>query len=468
LNEAPPPRAAARSSCRGILPLRLVPFETYNLLDDSTSYPKTFVVRLSFLGAADRTCLERAWSESLARHPLLSALVQRSRMRTSTWIAAPHRAAMEWFDSSESLDDGLGPPIDLTREPGVRLAVFASMDRTEWSFRFHHACCDGLGAFGFIEDMLAIYAGQQDKGHSAFSLRPLDTARLRKRGTFEVPARSIWQQTGDLWRGIHGNWRWYRDEPRPIESLNGKASPAGQPLRRPAFVVHEIDGEAFRWLRRTAQESSATLNDLLLKELFLALGEWAGRTDPALRLSILMPASLRVRDDQSLPAANVMGFSFLTRDGAQLGDPAQLLAGIRHETEQIRQYRLSLFFLGMLGFLSCCPPLLARLLRAEHCFASAVLTNLGDPTRRFMNRFPRRDGLLVAGNLVLQRIAGVPPLRRLTRVVISAVTYGGKLTISLQADPGVFSVTETEKMLAGYVRRLVKNDSVDRKGEGGS
>jgi hypothetical protein len=155
-----------------------------------------------------------------------------------------------------------------------------------------------------------------------------------------------------------------------------------------------------------------------------------------------------------MPAANIMGFSFLSRTAEQCDDPDSLLAGIRDETEQIRRYRLSLFFLGMLGAVNAVPGALRRFVRGQRCFATAVLTNLGDPTRRFVARFPRRNGYLVAGNLLLESISGVPPLRPMTRTAIAIITYAGQLTISLCCDPHHFSPADTQEFLNQYRAQL--------------
>jgi hypothetical protein len=91
----------------------------------------------------------------------------------------------------------------------------------------------------------------------------------------------------------------------------------------------------------------------------------------------------------------------------------------------------------------------------ERCFATAVLTNVGDPTRRFSVRFPRQeDNRLVIGNLLLENILGSPPLRPLTRAGAAITAYGGRLTLSLRCDPHCFSREQTRDLLAAYVTQV--------------
>jgi hypothetical protein len=114
----------------------------------------------------------------------------------------------------------------------------------------------------------------------------------------------------------------------------------------------------------------------------------------------------------------------------------------------------SLHFLGILGAVGPIPGALSLFLRANRCFATAVLSNVGDPTRRFSAHLRRRDGSVVAGNLVLENIAAVPPLRPLTRAATGIVQYNRRLVISTQCDPQCFSLQDAHDFQAQFVERL--------------
>ena len=96
------------------------------------------------------------------------------------------------------------------------------------------------------------------------------------------------------------------------------------------------------------------------------------------------------------------------------------------------------------------------MLRLNRCFASAVLTNVGDPIRRFRVRFPRRDNKAVVGNLLLENIVGVPPLRALTRVGVALTSYAGQLTVSLLCDRHCFSQQQARHFLEIYLNRIAQ------------
>ena len=60
----------------------------------------------------------------------------------------------------------------------------------------------------------------------------------------------------------------------------------------------------------------------------------------------------------------------------------------------------------------------------------------------------------MTGNLRLDKISGVPPLRPKTRGTVSIVTYCRELAINLRCDPQTMSTQDTRELLDIYVRRL--------------
>ena len=152
-------------------------------------------------------------------------------------------------------------------------------------------------------------------------------------------------------------------------------------------------------LRQAASAQGVSVNDLLIRDLFVTLMRWNTEcgNDPKRRnLRILMPQNLRDRDDRTLPTTNLVGFAFVTRRNQLCHRPDELLQSIGEETTLVRQGQLSRYFLGGLGAIESAG-LLPRLLRSSVCFATAVLTNLGDPQRRFITRFPRVSNGLAVG-----------------------------------------------------------------------
>jgi hypothetical protein len=196
-----------------------------------------------------------------------------------------------------------------------------------------------------------------------------------------------------------------------------------------------------------------------MRDLFVTLRRWNAeheREPGRRRLRILMPQNLRERADRAMPATNLLGFAFVTRRADQCLAPRELLTSIHEETEAVRRGQLSRYFIGGLAAVQSAS-MLRRVLDSSLCFSTAILTNLGDPTRRFVARFPRGDGGLVVGNLLFDRIEGVPPLRPRTRAAFSLFNSARTLSISLKCDPHLFSPADTQELMNQFLAQLAES-----------
>jgi hypothetical protein len=222
-------------------------------------------------------------------------------------------------------------------------------------------------------------------------------------------------------------------------------------------LTHNFSEVETRELRNRAKAQQVTLNDLLLRDLFLALDHWNRQHGASDRgwLQINMPTSLRRgRIDDDMPAANVIGYAFLARRPRDCRAPETLLQGLASDTKAIRAWGLGNFFLDGVRKAARWLPLMRWFARPGRCLATAVFSNLGDPQRRMNARLPRSNGRLRAGELVMQRLTGVPPLRSGTRLSCLASTCGAELTLSLALDAHFFSPAEAQSFLAGWVQQI--------------
>ena len=140
-----------------------------------------------------------------------------------------------------------------------------------------------------------------------------------------------------------------------------------------------------------------------------------------------------------MPAANMVAYTFLACAAGDIRHPQQLLTTIRNKTALIKHERSGALFLDMIYGATRFRGLLPVILRCGLCMASAVLSNVADPSRRFSARLRRRAGRVVTGNLVLEEITGVPPLRPGTRAAFSVSQYDRRLTISLRCVTRTYS-----------------------------
>jgi hypothetical protein len=60
----------------------------------------------------------------------------------------------------------------------------------------------------------------------------------------------------------------------------------------------------------------------------------------------------------------------------------------------------------------------------------------------------------VCGNVVLERVAGVPPIRPLTRSAMVVGEYAGEMIVIVRCDPRYFRPEDTRAFLEAYVQKL--------------
>jgi hypothetical protein len=228
--------------------------------------------------------------------------------------------------------------------------------------------------------------------------------------------------------------------------------------RSPHLLVHTLDERDTVLLRTAAQRHATTLNNVLVRDLFHTLCAWGEQVrpgNPKRWLRVMIPVDLRGNGDARLPAANVVSYIFLNRRARDCSheNSQSLLDSLRVETGRERLHRSGRIFLAGIAVARAAHTLPLFLARRQ-CFATVVLTNVGNPIGRFTTPLHHRFGLAHAGNLVLERVTGTPPLRSQTNAVFGVAFYAGRLTVCLRADPSVFSQEEAARLLGLYVDSL--------------
>ena len=188
------------------------------------------------------------------------------------------------------------------------------------------------------------------------------------------------------------------------------------------------------------------------------MADWTA-TDPTARpndlFRILMPVSMRTPDHDEISAANVVSYVFHSYRRRQIRHTESLLAAIHHKSHQMLNRNEGAAMLRGFALTRWIPGLFDLSRKLQPDFASAVVTNVGEVRRLFENRFPLKQGKAVAGNVIIQSIDGVAPVRSNTNVTIAFGTYGGELFVHLNRNTRLFSKAEAEKLLAKVADRLV-------------
>ena len=453
-----------------LFPLHLSPFEFYLDVDDRPEYPMTFVVQMSFSGWLEPDRLDAALEHALARHPLLGAVIRPAKRGMECWVNDPMVGVdIRWhgFDETPKLD--CGEFIDLRREPGLRIWVQHNNSRTVITTQFHHAACDGIGAYQFLGDWLHQYAAASgDQGLSAaFELSP---TALRDRFRQSLDLSKFLDERGQ----VRKEWAEYQHMEQcgttPL-SFPGDGDddygpdPDNSSVDFPGFVAESLDRHQFREVRLRAQELGLTPNDWSLVQYFRTMRDWnrdesnisadiAGCGGAAPSISVLVPMSLREPGMPALSACNVVTYSVVNRADEDLDADEEFLAGIRHEMAQLKRDRHESPFLNMISGARLHEEMLDNLLRDDLCLATGTLSNTGDPTKQFLCRLPEEKGRIRCGDLRLDSIGGTPPLRPNTHVAVSLFTYRRELRVCMRCDPKYFSVAASRELLRRYMARL--------------
>ncbi len=434
-----------------VLPLHLNAADLLWLAQDLPGYPSTFVVQLEFTGQIDRPAWEASIDEALDRHPLLRAHIRPGKRDLPCWQPALQQLPpIDWSAEGAPIICPTGEAIDLANETGLRIWIRLGVERARVLLQFHHAACDGTGAYRFIGDLLATYAARTDSDETPSTLAPVKLQLLRSRTERLLGTRPVG------WRGglaLAGKLLLRRPSPlaRPTVLKGDQGSDDF-----PGFLSTSLDRPIAQELRAVADAHGATLNDLLLRDLFLTMHTWNKQqgSEGNKRLGIMMPTDMRESVDCEMPAANLTSYTFLSRKAGRWGSPGRLLATIQAETARIKSHRLGTKFMSSVNWLSQRGKLLPYVASRNICLATAVLSNAGDPSRRFTAKFRREAGRIVCGNLTLESITGVPPLRPKTHATFSISQYTRRLTVSLRCDPSCFAMKDTAVLLNLYIERL--------------
>lgn len=439
-SEQPTPKPGASA-----LPLPLASFEHYMLADDREDYPMAPFVRLTFNGEMEQQRLLQAFQSTLAQHPLLHAHVQGSVLgRTSElfWQDADKREPhIDWDEPDAPLSFPNGRHVDLSTETGLRTWVRCGSGKTELWFQGHHACCDLLGFQGFIEDLLKAYHGSV--------LKPRNQELLHHRGDVKYSLRQLFAWTP---RALRTLFTFYTRDIARLGSAVPNNSNEGDTF--PPFHSCFLDPPEIQGLRRTANKSSSTVNDLLLCDLYLTLGRWMKNKqdvpgNQTVRIGI--PLNLRKTSDRGMSAANRMGLIFLDRRLKRLDDPGNLLRGIRRETRAIKRWNMGLATLMLFNWAGRLRKGMVGLL-PRRCLASTIFSNGGAIFRK--TQLPTQDQCVVAHNVRLESIEVIPALRPETDANFIVVSYAGRLNLCMSYAPRALSQQDSRRLFDAFIEQV--------------
>ena len=391
---------------------------------------------------------------AVARHPLLRSIVHKTPTGKLEWVASEERArAISWIDDLGADRLPAMQPIDLFSEPGLKSWAIADAERSSLVLQVHHAACDGKGVFQVLDDFLRSYAHISTGKQSSMELSPCDPQMLYGRGSFGLTVRKYLRMLPVQLLGLSRVLMFFMRRPVPLLKRIA-AIPGALPTGFPDVAVGSLEADEVQKLSAAVADAKVTANDWLLRDFFAAIDEFRRRHQATTRgewLRISVPIDLRHTPDMRLLAANVVSMVFIDRTGKQIA-AADLLRGIHQEMDSIRRRRLGLIFVVSLWGLRLVPGGLAKGVNRNCCDATCVLSNLGRALAD--SPLPRRNEKIVAGNVVLEGIDILAPLRRETAVSIVLIYYAGGLRLCMHYDSRHITQAQAGDLMATYLRTI--------------
>ena len=458
--------------------------------------PMEVVVRLDCVGILDIEKFTEAILAELKRQPLLQAnAVVGQTHRRSYWQPASNcTPVIRWFE--EDPDKGRGfpedfAPIDLENEIGFRVYGWRfpvnDQPRVVMKFLFHHACCDGKGAIGFIEHTFYRYHAlleNQSQSATPSGLAVVDEQQILRRN---LPAANKLSVVDRIWYALvirpKRVAKMLLSKPRLFSEKVGFSNDGDQsiftdPLR---LCTTELSVEETKQLGVLARKLSATSNTILVRELFHVLTDCFNSDSilfsdhriksevPAVSrrsrdLRILIPFSLRDQRTSRMPGANCVSMVYLEANEkllkADSHDDPVLVSDLVRQMSFIRRWNLQYSWPESIELYAKVWPIIKLFkFRRGNRFgnmapiATTVMTNLG---RSFSDSdLINSHGELAVKSLVVKSVHVAPPCNATVVVNFSINFYGNRLTLDINYLPALLTQETAERILESWKRRIL-------------
>ena len=238
--------------------------------DASCAYNESLSVNLA--GPLDRTALQAAFDDMIARHDALRARIDRDRMLIAPYLSVP----IGEEDRSDgalayALDDAARMPFDLASGPllRVRLVRRAAEDHV-LVVTFHHIICDGWSIGVMLAELAALYDERRVGRHPALATAPSFAAHaVAARKTEAAAAAAI-------------DERYWIDRfavlPAPLELPTDRPGPPTKTFRG-ATLRETIDDTLYQAVRSAGARIGCTPFATLLSAFQLLLGRLADQQE---------------------------------------------------------------------------------------------------------------------------------------------------------------------------------------------
>ena len=229
--------------------------------------------------------------------------------------------------------------------------------------------------------------------------------------------------------------------------------PGEVPERVPSVVRTDFSADETYALKQYASAKSASLNSILLRDLFVAIDQWqATLSEPpeGTHLRLMVPINERSRVHRQAAACNHCTMINLDRTRDEVRDSNALLASIEQEMNVIHRWKLSLNFWRALSLFRRLPGGLKRF-ASNDVSATALVTNVGR-LKPALTAQPGSDEEL----LKTTDIDFVAPLMFGTVGAFTIAYLHGTMKITLQYDSLFVTREQVEQLVACFRRNLLQ------------
>ncbi len=426
-------------------PMPVTPYELYMLLDQHEHYPMTSVTCWFFRGAIHRELLQEAFDEAIRYEP---AFWQRAARRGGhfSWtvdfsVPPPLRFRMVATNPSAAAMSGEGsiPVFDLEHGPGVDFLVEEGPDEVAIHFSMHHALADGGGMLQFMESWMAAYEKRLNPEGECEPVFPDPWQYPHRRELhLEFPEKVPWHKK--ISSAIYYTFQWANRRPWVLRGEN--KTPAAEIPSLPVYYWYRVDSELRDNYAAVGKKAGLSVNSLLLRDLYLTLRHWRERQEAeaggASRkkrwFRILTPCNLRNAHHETMPCANMVGYSFFDCLPETCTRDQGFIDCIQRYIAHIKKWHTYVIFLAALGVLEKIPFMLRRITSSDHCHSTAVLSNLGVLNRIFRNPYFRKMADMRVTGLALKMVSGGPPVRKTTPISAGVITHSENMILSFIVD----------------------------------
>lgn len=440
----------------------LTPFEHYLYADDTPCYPMSCFLQLKFEGIFLRAEFIKALYFAIQEHPLFGSTINGDRAdktKNLKWIYHPDKMPyVSWENVTCPINYPFDAMLDLKKEIGLRFWIREDANTTLLLIQNHHSITDGVGNIQFLQTFLHAYHHYFNSNHSIQN-SSIDPHEFNNRNQFKNEWKACFAQ---LYYGIFSVIRFFKNPPINISTPTSKSLESNLKFPIPSPLQSSFPIQDLSRLIQLAKQSEVTLNDLLLMCLFNTLKKWilqfdSDSTKQPIRITV--PMNLRQKAHLQLPATNIVSMVFLSRELKEINSSLEFLLKLNQEMNLKKRWRLSLIFLKILQFAGCFKGGMQKILNPSKCRSSAVLSNMGIVLNNPNLPMSSKDQV-ISGNVKLNDIIIMGPLRHQTPINFVSYTYAQTFYISLNYDSRLFKQDEANQLLNLFIEEINQINSI--------